>query len=190
MFLTALALFTLGQAVQPPADLREQLERAAEKLKYFPTSDFLYDRIEERFIPKDWQLTWLNAYRAITTAKASHEDTVALLQHKDPAVRTLALAILFYQENPKNLTAIASMRGDKERTVPHVAVRAARLAGSEKKLYPQEVEPQTVGDVAVDRYRRTGICAHLGRCGTELRFLPGGPPRGEGSGERVPGAQT
>src|SRR5688572_17256113 len=100
MILTPFVLMTLAQPAPAPLDLRAEVERAAAQLKYFPTGEFLFDRHEERLIPKDWQATWLEAYRTINMGvQAPRADILALLKHENPTVRTLALGILYHQED-------------------------------------------------------------------------------------------
>lgn len=146
--MTAFLLLAIAQNAPPQMDLRDALERTAEKLKYFPTESFVYDRIEDRFIPKEWVAGWREAYRLIASGKGTPRERIALLRHEDPKVRTLALAMLYHEEDPKNLRHIASLLKDQEATLPNVSIRAARIINSKPGLYPGEVQRQTVGQVA------------------------------------------
>jgi hypothetical protein len=69
-------------------------------------------------------------------------DLTELLKHKDPNVRTLALAALFQRQDPKLFPHFAAMTRDDGRTMPRVQ--------SWGGLPPPKpvMEAQTVGDVA------------------------------------------
>jgi hypothetical protein len=146
--MAAFLLLALAQNAPPQMDLRDALERTAGKLKYFPTDSFVYDRIEDRYIPKEWLAGWREAYGLIASGKGTPRERIALLRHTDPKVRTLALAMLYHEEDPKNLRHIASLLKDQAETLPNASIRAARTINSKPGLYPEEVEAQTVGQVA------------------------------------------
>jgi RNA polymerase sigma factor (sigma-70 family) len=137
------------------AETTKRFEDLAGKLAMFPTGDFVYGRADRtdlelgRFVPKKWSEPWLEVYAALSTGRDNVDDLVGLLKHKDPRVRTLALAALFDRQGPKLLPHLAALVGDKEKTVPEVQIRRHLMASpKEVDLLPQDFKEQTVGDVA------------------------------------------
>jgi hypothetical protein len=142
--LTVVAL--VGFSPQQP-DTKTRFEDLATQLKIFPTGEFVYGRGEQlRQIPKEWTAPWLKVLAAISTGKDDARDLIGLLGHKDPRVRTLALAALFQREDAKLLPNLVAMMQDQEMTVPNLEIRRAQSIGG--KLLPQDFHEQTVGRVA------------------------------------------
>ena len=128
------------------ADLCTRLECSAKTIKWFDWGDFLYDRLapDLRYDSK----TEVNSKRQLSELVNSRENPLwleSLLSHKNPRVRTLAMAALFARDEPVWLPQIAKLAGDNAKTFPSPGIRSPRgePPGKEPKT-----EPLTVGMVA------------------------------------------
>jgi RNA polymerase sigma factor (sigma-70 family) len=142
-------------AAKPPEDPAtatatiKRFEELAAQLKMFPTVEFAYGRAgrPDQLIPKAWTEPWLKVHASLAACKDDVQDLVGLLKHKDPRVRTLAVAALFERQDPRVLPHLAALVSDKEKTVPEVSIRRALVLPNEG-LLPQDFHEQTVGRVA------------------------------------------
>jgi hypothetical protein len=156
-------------AAEPPAQeptMREQIEAAAKDLPFFAYWEFIQDRSDARSIRlqapghRDRYLatlgglltTWRGRmqsrpYRAAGSPPLSHpEDEIfAVLSSGDARARTLALALLFDEEDPKWLPAIAARRDDSAETFPNPVYELGRIP---EESLPLKTEKATVGDIA------------------------------------------
>jgi hypothetical protein len=132
----------------------KRFEALAAELPIFQTHEFAagrtgLDGLAMRFAPRKLTDSWLEASRALTAGKDDVAGLIPLLKHKDPKVRTLALAALFDRQDPKLLLHLAGLVGDKAKTAPQVVIRRAVAAfGKDDELLPQDIDEQTVGQVA------------------------------------------
>src|SRR5262249_33315737 len=130
-----------------PLDDKLRFEALAGQLKFFSAQNIIYDRYPERFLPEDWAATWKDAQAAIKAPDGGVPDLLRLVNHKDPRVRTLALAALFHREDPKLLPHLAALMPDRAKTFP--ALQAFAYPGFVRPPYPPPpLEDQTVGQVA------------------------------------------
>src|SRR5262245_22318915 len=113
------------------ANTQKRFEEMAAQLPMFPTTDFAYGRGDRtdsgmfRFVPRELTDPWRKAYAALSAGNDDVANLAGLLKHKDPKVRTLALAALFERQDPKLLPHLATLLGDTEKTFPEVAIRRA-----------------------------------------------------------------
>jgi hypothetical protein len=107
-------------------DARAELEEFADKLKFFPPHGVAANQPDTRDLPGDLRETYRKFLARIAQRKYEVKSLVDLLQHKNPRVRTLALAALFAREDPQLLPPIAALVTDKAETFP--APRADRGA--------------------------------------------------------------
>jgi hypothetical protein len=155
----ALTAAILGLAWPEPTT-QERFEALAKDLKFLPTGEMLYGRSDklDRRITEKWTEPWYKTLAAISDRKLPTADLVALLKHKEPNVRALALAALFSREDPAVLPQMAALVGDKCRTVPDLQILRADIQFKEDDPHPSDLHPQTVGSVAnkmVGCYLRT-----------------------------------
>jgi HEAT repeat protein len=103
---------------------RDRFEQLAKDLKYFPTGEFVYGRSDKlsRLLPERWKESWYVVLKEINSTKHTVADLQALLKHKDPNVRLLALAALFQREDAKLLPDFAAMTNDEMKTVPDLFI--------------------------------------------------------------------
>ena len=107
-------------------DIRRSLATVADTLPTFETEDFIYNR---------WP-----RLSGLVESNYDSDRLVQLLDDTRPAVRTLALALLFSKEDPKfRPTHIARHLGDTARTFPVLLPTV--------NADPTRIAPQTVGDV-------------------------------------------
>ncbi len=102
-----------------PPDTRSVAEKMANRLQFFATREFLYDRQEFREFPLEVVKEHVAALTPLWDVRHTVDSWVALLEHPDARVRTLALAALFAREDPKLLPHLASRLEDKAQTFPH-----------------------------------------------------------------------
>jgi hypothetical protein len=128
-------------------DARAELEEFADKLKIFPPHGVAANQPDTRDLPGDLREPYRKFLERIAERKYEVKSLVDLLQHKNPRVRTLALAALFAREDPKLLPHIAPLVTDKAETFPAPELIAA-------PAFAPKVEPplrkQTVGEIARD----------------------------------------
>jgi hypothetical protein len=148
-------LFSSGVhlSANPPQDTKADVEKIADKLKFFVTPDFLFDRHESHFYllsyPPDMVKEYHDLIRPLADSKTPVDAWIGLLKHPDARVRTLALAALFAREDPKLLPHLASLLEDKAATFakpPWPSSGGMMLVNP--KFDPKTLEAQTVGDVA------------------------------------------
>src|SRR5437588_422272 len=147
--LTLLVVTTLAASDQD-APTAVRLEALAKHLKFFPTGEFVYGRSHslDRRLSDNWTDPWYEVLKEISSPRHHEADLLALLKHKDPKVRTLALAALFQREDAKLLPRFAALMADKEETVPLLEIRRADIEFKRGDPMPQDFHPQTVGQVA------------------------------------------
>ncbi len=119
-------------------DIRRALSTVAETLPTFETEDLIYNRWPR--LARTVDGTYGNGLPGLVEANYDVDRLVQLLDDIRPAVRTLALALLFSKEDPNLLTHIARHLGDTARTFPVLLPTA--------NADPTRTAPQTVGDVA------------------------------------------
>jgi hypothetical protein len=145
---TLIALCTSLVATAAPVpvpDARKDLERLADRLKFFNTGDFLFDRPGLHQIPDDVAQQYQTLIRELTSSKFVVEALVKLLKHDNPKVRTLAMAALFAREDPRLLPHLVSLVDDKAVTFSRPQPPSA--FPFPKKKMPR-LDKQTVGEVA------------------------------------------
>jgi hypothetical protein len=139
----------LGFAAQP-GDTQVRFEKMAKGLTYFPTGEFVYGRADQldRLFPEKLKAPWYAVLSEISSTKHSVKDLVALLQHEDPKVRTLALAALFQRQDPRLLPHLAQSVGDKAKTAPDLQILRAITLQMDFEVTPDDYHEQTVDRVA------------------------------------------
>lgn len=125
--------------------VRNEVEAAAGKMRWLETSWILYDRDNAFGGPVEMQES-IAVLQGLLHGSASAEDTLPLLKHENPKVRTLAMAILAYRDYPMHLDEIAPLCGDEAQTLPAPGHLSMRLGGDRPKEWP--ARPQKVHDVA------------------------------------------
>jgi RNA polymerase sigma factor (sigma-70 family) len=154
--------------LQPGKDTDEttvhRFEALAGQLNIFQTQDFTYGRppsldgLLNRLAPKKLMEPWNKAYAALSANRDATTDLIALLRHKDPKVRTLALAALYERQDARQLPHLVAMMNDQAKTAPELEIRRAiaiAKTGAHEGLHPEDSQDQTVGQVArafVDRW--------------------------------------
>jgi hypothetical protein len=139
---SALLIAVLSAATLTAADTRQALELAAKQLQAFDTGELLYNRSPDS---RDGAEAMRDdgLLRPLRDAGYSKEELIALLKHRDPKVRTLAMFLLFDKEDPSVLVHFLLLTTDQSQTLPH-PVREVYVT------YPmrRSTKPQTVGNVA------------------------------------------
>jgi RNA polymerase sigma factor (sigma-70 family) len=151
----------------PPANDKDEpavkrFEALAGQMTIFQTQDFAFgrpagwDNLLNHLAPKKLLEPWAKVSAAMSANRDTTADVVALLKHKDPRVRTLALAVLYDRQDARQIPHLALLMGDTEKTAPELGIRRAIARLSEdNKLLPQDTHEQTVGQVAqafIDRW--------------------------------------
>lgn len=126
---------------------RTKFESLAGKLKFFLTCEFVYNMDDFRWIPENEAQQYKQLLAELRAIEAEMPILVDILNHKDPKVRTLALAALYDREDPKALPHIASLMYDCAETFPDIEGRfnCSPTWLTEKKLRPPV--KQTVSQV-------------------------------------------
>jgi hypothetical protein len=137
--LCVLCARTFAHAAPP----KQAFEQAATQLKFLAAGDLLYDRFPDRIIPREDLESHNKIVAELFARTDSFDDLTPLLKHEDPKVRTLAIAALNHQNNPKLLPLLLSLCNDSTPTLPHPGLIAV-IPGAEKDATP--LEPQTVAD--------------------------------------------
>jgi hypothetical protein len=128
-----------------PPDARAELEDFADKLKVFPPEGVAANQPDTRDLSGDQAEPYRKFLARIAGRKYEVQTLVDLLQHKNPRVRTLALAALFAREDPKLLPHIASLVNDKAETFP--TPEPIAVAAFAPKVEPP-LRKQKVGEIA------------------------------------------
>lgn len=127
----------------PVDDARSELERLAGELKFFPTGDFLYNRMTRDGRRKQSLPCYALLSRDLMDRNFDTSSLVKLLNHQDAKVRTLAMAALFDKEDPHVLPHLVKLADDKSSTFPAPRwPNAVRLEGP--RVFEQ---PQTVSGI-------------------------------------------
>jgi hypothetical protein len=135
--------------VGAPLDERAHFVAVAKELKFFSADCVIFYQRSEPYhpLPKDWTVAWREARAVIASPHLDVPELLRLLKHKDPKVRTLALAALFHRDDPKLLPHLAALIQDKEQTAPALQP-VAYAASANRKAPPPPIVRQTVGQVA------------------------------------------
>ncbi len=99
-------------------ETRKDFERLAGQFQFFCGGDFLYDRPPVDCVPADMLPKYQKLLDEVTAPQQETPALLALLKHKDPRVRTLAIAALYAKEDPKVLPGLVEMIGDAAATLP------------------------------------------------------------------------
>lgn len=122
---------------------KEAFEQTAAALKFFAAGDLLYDRLPDRFEPKEDLEHHNKLVGELLSRNDKVEDVLPLLKHDNPKVRTLALAALYRKHDVKLLPQFVPLCEDTAPTFPHPALVTA-IAELGQPTSP--LEPQTVAD--------------------------------------------
>jgi hypothetical protein len=143
LLLCAFCVLCAG-AISSSADApKSAFEKAAGELKFLAAGDLLYDRLPDRINPRVDLKAHNKIVAELLARRDSFDDLVALLKHNDPKVRTLAVAALNHQNDPRLLPLLVPLCNDSATTLPHPGL-VAMIPGMEKDVTP--LEPQTVAD--------------------------------------------
>jgi hypothetical protein len=134
------------------AEVRAAFERAAGEIVCVDASDLLCGRLTKTF--GDWHGVGAIGSREATGELLARddalEDVVALLDHADPRVRSLALMKLYDRGEPRLLPLIAARRSDPELGMPSAPPLAIALIDGKRVPDPRTVQlvHMRVGDWA------------------------------------------
>jgi len=134
------------KAEEPSHDNKKDLERLAAKFKFFASIDFIYDRGPDLgwWTPKEVYTDYRQILDELTVPKRDEKQVIDLLKHRDPRVRTLAMAVLFAKEDPKLLPHLARLLSDEAESFKISVPSGAGGGGAPSRKY----EHQTVGEIA------------------------------------------
>ena len=96
----------------------KDFERLASRFQFFCGGEFLYDSPPTGRVPTDMLADYQKLLDEVTAPKHETSALLALLKHKDPHVRTLAIAALYAKEDPKLLPRLDEMCNDSAATYP------------------------------------------------------------------------
>jgi hypothetical protein len=161
----ALTICLLGMALTSPCragaeDTRKDFERLASQFRFFFGDDF-----HCYHVPAAMLAEYKKLHDEVTAPKHETTALVALLNHKNPRVRTLVIAALSAKEDPKLLPKLVDMVGDTAVTFPDFLL-LSRPFGFDRDILPPLVECN-VGELA-----STILQTHLERAGSWDRTTP------------------
>jgi hypothetical protein len=136
---------TLAKEGAESAEIRRQMETASASYSHFATTDIVTNRPTMRQWPEELIAEQAELLTKLRTWSRQPEALRALIGHRDPKVRTLALGALFVREDPHELPLIASLTADEAPTFPHVHFSFKSDLTIDLK---DVISSQTVGDVA------------------------------------------
>ena len=128
------------------AEMRGQMEAAAQSYSHFATGDIIANRPTDRDWPETLIAEQSKLLADLQKWAKQPELLRALIGHHDARVRTLVLGALFVREDPHDLPLIGELASDAAPTFVHVHA-AMRSQGFTGNLADIE-DPQTVGKVA------------------------------------------
>ena len=137
-------LASLPLAGQPGAEL----ERIAARLPYFCAQNFFYDRPGCFGEPAE---DYMKLTAELSAIRAPIAELMPLLNHAEPKVRSLAIALLFTSGEPRVLPWIAAKVGDEASTFPDV-LPDSRPLRADVRGRPL-LQNRTVGEIAAAAVR-------------------------------------
>jgi WD40 repeat protein len=148
--------FSVVAAELAEDQVQNEMELLAQRLPCFLVNEFLWDRMDDRFMERtDWMspAAWRECQEVLAKIndreRYSTKALVALLEHANPRVRTLALAALFAKEDGHLLPFIYPLTRDQ---APTFDAYAPRLPGERPLAFPGGMpapkKEHTVGQVA------------------------------------------
>jgi hypothetical protein len=146
-------------------DTRKDFERLASQFRFFFGDDFHYYHVPEYYVPAAMLAEYKKLHDEVTAPKHETTALLALLNHKNPRVRTLAIAALSAKEDPKLLPRLVDMVGDTAVTFPDFLL-LSRPFGFDRDKLPPLVECN-VGELA-----STILQTYLDRAGCYDRLTP------------------
>jgi len=143
------AIFASTLIPAAPLDERLRFEALAERLQFFDVNDFTYyeGRAGHLRLPPAWADNWRETH-ALLSSDIVRTSLLHLLEHKNPKVRTLALAALARKNDPKLLPDLAALMADREKTFPRIQPVHHIALQFNREIPPPPLEEQTVGAVA------------------------------------------
>jgi hypothetical protein len=143
----AVGALGMARAADVPS-VRTALETLAAKMPCLDTSGLLWDRLPD--ISSGWisagdEAPYRRGVADLIALQAGEADLLPLLKHRDPKVRTLAMAKLLMNDDARALPALVALAHDPAPTFPNPQPEAATLAMSGIGPPPKD---QTVGDIA------------------------------------------
>ncbi len=127
----------------PVLSLRQMLVARARKLTLFPTFRWLAGRGSMHGLPEPEATQVREVLGWLRFGGRDPAPALALLDHKDPKVRTLAAAYAFASGDPTVLPKLYPLAKDQAMTFARPSVAIGRTLGT--PLRPIEQSPQTVG---------------------------------------------
>jgi hypothetical protein len=125
--------------------VRTELEDISVHLPCFDTAGLLYDRMQSRWLSKKDEVPYRQYIAYLVAMQANEADLLPLLKHRDPKVRTLAMAKLMMNDDAKALPAIVALAHDAAPTFPNPQPDPEALAMSGVGPPPKN---QTVGAIS------------------------------------------
>lgn len=140
----AAVVFCFSVLAQRDSTAQAALEKAAAGLSVFATSDFVYNRWPHVF-SAELEQSYQRPLAPLIEANYPAGELVPLLAHRQPAVRTLAMALLFHKDAPQLLAHLVPLVSDQAPTLPDLPLLAYTQPMAIAD-FPKS--PQTVGQVA------------------------------------------
>jgi hypothetical protein len=141
-----------AEARQTSVNVRQRLETLAAETSYFATGEIVDNRwTEERRWPPGLLEEQQHVVAELRALTEERDALRALLDDRNPKVRTLALGALFIREEPHDLPLIARLSSDSAATFTRLGMAATSMGGRLPISYFES--PQTVGDVAQEMIR-------------------------------------
>jgi hypothetical protein len=140
-----------AEARQTSVNVRQQLERLAAETSHFATGEIIDNRWTERRWPPELLEEQQHVVAELRAVIGERDALRALLEDRDPRVRTLALGALFIREDPQDVPLIARLSSDSAATFTRLGMAGTSQPGRLPISYFES--PQTVGDVAQEMIR-------------------------------------
>ncbi len=159
------------QATPKVQSVREKFEQIAVQLEFFESIPFLNNCTNISAIAYE-NYPYFQLLNQVLDPEIAVTEIAALRHHKNPKVRTLALAALFHRNDLRLLPLIVELSKDTAPTFPrHKAQQEGE--GMTEWLLKSPLEKQSVGDVAklmVEFYRKhTDLYDDVARSPQSLR---------------------
>jgi hypothetical protein len=144
------------------AELRREIEAAAESYSHFATADIVTNRPMREW-PKALVAEQSKLLETLRIWARQPETLRGLIGHPNPRVRTLVLGALFVREDPHDLPLIVSRISDPTPTFPHLHRSESSVLFIDPEMIDLKeiITSQTVGNVAkamLTPYLRASRC--------------------------------